>query len=373
MSRDGYGWADEGRVPIVDGRDEMVDPWDETALPRVSGFHWPSEDAPAHWVSHLTEEEAVAVATHAREQFALWLAGGGLHPVPMVYRWGIAAMFLREEVPADFARLVRGMHGGGAGAARMERHVFESIKPGEPWKETRDLVGLALNESAIRGRYVRVEDDGSLVELLDWIAEQALECPEGCEAEGFADDVREIARGAMRLICRWIGDCGTEPLTILQRAYALMFYRFPAVAQGMTGHDFAALVRQGRGNFCEETKRWFEEPGVILLGYVPKSSSGQKSAECSEVFAENARKHCPRRQLHGGAGLDAETRAAEASLEEAARSAAEEEAARIVDDWETAEAWLSFVGDAAERKARFGDLTPFQLECVAKLRARDAR
>lgn len=367
-----YGWGDNERVPISDGRD-LIFREDEEGLPRVSGFHWPCEDAPALWVEQLTEDEAVEVSAYAREQFVIWLAGGGLHPVAVFYRWGIAALFLREEVPAGVARLVSAMHGGGSGAARMEQYVFGSIKPAEPWKRTRELVELALHESAIRGRYVRQPDESSLAELLEWTAEHALEMPGDCEGEAFVDDVREIARGSMRLVCRWLSGCGTGPIQILQRAYALIFYRYKSVGQGMTGHDFAALVRQGRGAFCEETSRWFEEPGLILLGYVPKSSSGQKSPECSDVFAENARTHCPRRQLDGAAGLDQEERAAVASQDQAAQSSAEATAARIVDDWEKAHAWLSFVGDARERKARFGELTAFQLECIGKIREREAR
>ena len=372
MTPEAFGWSDDELVPIVDGRD-VVFPGDEPALPRVSGFHWPCEEAPAHWVEVLTPDEAAAVATHAREQFMIWLAGGGLHPVAMFYRWGIAAVVLREDLPTEVAKLVRLMHGGASGMRMMERHVFEAIKPAEPWKRTKDLVETALQESALRGRYVRTSDNSSLGELLDWIAEHALECPQGCDGEAFHDDVREIARGSMRLICRWLAGCGTGPLQILQRTYALIFYRFKAVGQGMTGHDFAALVRQGRGAFCEETSRWFEEPGEILLGYVPKSSSGQKSPESSEVFRENALTHCPRRQLDGTAGLDAASRAAAANQDQSARSAAEATAARIVDDWEKASAWISFVGDARERKARFGELTEFQRECIRKIREREAR
>lgn len=373
MTSGSYGWADDELVPVEDGR-EAIHAFDEPLeCPRWSGFYWPSEDAPAHWVEHLTAEEAAEVATHAREQLIVWMAGAGLHPVPFFYRFTLAALFLREEVPAEMAKLAAGMRAGGAGRTRMERHVFSVIKPAEPWKRTKDLVEWALNDATHRGRYGMVREDRSLADLLEWIAAEALVVPDSVDEEAFCDDVREVARGAMRLECRWLLGAGAGTLQILQRAYAQIFYRYKTVGQGMTGHDLSALVRQCRGTFCEETSRWFEEPGEILLGHRPKSSSGQKSADCSDVYADNARKHCPRRQLAGTAGLDQETRAAAADQEQAAKSNAEAAAARIADDWEKAHAWISFLGDARERKARFGELTEFQRECIRKIREREAR
>lgn len=372
MSCESYGWGDDERVPIVDGRD-LIYAGDDPELVRVSGFAWPCEEAPVHWVECLTQEEAVAAASHAREQLVMWIAGGGLHPVQVFYRWGIAALFLREEVPDEVVKLLMAMNAGGAGPVRMTRHVFEAIKPDEPWKRSMELVDMALHESALRGRYRKQADESSLAELLEWISGELLDIPCGVSEEAFVDDVREVARGSMRLICRWLMGSGSGALQILQRTYALIFYRYKSIGQGMTGHDLAALVRQCRATFCEETSRWFEEPGELLLGYRPKSSSGQKSPDCSDVYRDNAQLHCPRRQMDGTAGLDAEDRAAALNQEVAARKSAEARAAQIVDDWETATAWLSFIGDERDRRERFGELTPSQRECIRILREREER
>lgn len=372
MSSPDYGWSGNERVPTEDGRDFLFDMDEPEEVPRVSGFHWPCEESPALWVEVATEEEAVEAATYSREQFMIWLAGGGLHPVSVFYRWAIASLFLRLDPPAPVVKLAMGMQTGGAGLTRMERHVFEAIKPEEPWKRTAELVEAALNDSALRGRYHKREDFRSLGELLEWISGMAVETPPGVEEEPFHDDIREIARGSMRLICRWITGSGTGALQVLQRFYALIFYRYKVTAQDMTGHDLAALVRQGRATFCEETSRWFEEPGEILLGYRPKSSSGQKSAASSDVYRENAALHCPRRQLNGTAGLDREEREAAAAADEGQQKTAEARAARIAHDWETAAAWVAFIGTAAERKERFGDLTPDQMARVEELREREA-
>ena len=360
-------------MPTVDGRDLLFSDEGQEDLVRVSGFAWPCEEAPIHWVDCLTQEEAVAVATHAREQLLTWIAGGGLHPVPLFYRWGIAALFLREEVPDVVLKLLMGMQAGGAGMGRMNRYVFESMKPDEGWQRSQELVESALDESTLRGRERKQGDDSSVAELLEWMAGEFLEVPAGVSEEAFVDDVREVARGAMRLICRWMRGSGTGALPILQRMYALSFYRYKSIGQGMTGDDLAALVRQCRGTFCEETSRWFEEPGTLLLGYRPKSSSGQKSADCSDVYRENALKHCPRRQMDGAAGLDESARKAARGHEVAARKSAEARAAQIVADWETATAWVSFIGDVRERRERFGVLTANQKECVRVLRERDGR
>lgn len=379
ISASGSGWAGDARVPTCDGRDFLFDQDLEGAeeVPRVSGFDWPSEEAPALFVEALTEGEAAAVATLAREQFVVWLAGGGLHPVPVFYRWVIACCFLNEVLPKKVVSLASGMTLGGAGVTRLEKYVFSGMKPDEDWRRSQELVELALHESGLKGRYRKMEDERSLGDLLDWLSETALEVPPAVWAEGpdwvehFGDDVREISRASMRLICRWIAGAGDGVLSVLQRFYALVFYRFKVTAHEMTGHDFAALVRQCRATFCEETNRWFEEPGEILLGYRPKSSSGQKSAESSEVFRMNAERNLPRQQLHGRAGLDAEEREAEALELANVGDEARAQASQNAKDWETASAWLSFVGSEKRRKERFGVLTESQRRCVEVLVERE--
>ena len=372
------GWAGSERVNTSDGRDTDHDPVE--VAPRVSGFDWPSEDAPAVWVEFATADEASEVASFAREQLMGWLAGGGLHPVSVAYRWVIACCFLRIDRDAGLVKGVMAVHGKGLGLGKWERLVMESIKPAMPWMETLRRIDSNIADSALMGRYAGhgvgsgVGDDRSIAEVLDWVAEEGIELPfsfSEVEVEGIENDAREIGRASMRLMCRWLSLSGPDLLSVLQRFYGMAFERYKMITGKMTGEDLSDLVLQVRATFCEMMKRYFAEPGEVLLGYVPKTA-GQKSAKSSAVYAANAAANCPRRQLGGDAGLGREVRESATDADGVEVAADEEAASGIAADWVKAGRWLGFAGELKDRNRIFGLMTVRQLEIIEVIKARDA-
>jgi len=312
----GYGWVDGARVPIVapvSGLD--LEPGDEAA-PAEPGGWWPSEASPAVWLEELDRAAAATVSASARQDLVYWLAGCGLHPVVWARRWGSA---LRTWAPDLWQGLPGSDVGGWLG---HDRAVLRAMFPHESYTVARrrlDAVWYGLGDKLARGRSTMAIS--MPVDLLG-CDEQAAEW--AGVADGMADDQRDlaaeagaVARLAMGSLLRWIGEDGSTGLPPLKRFYALVYYRYRDLVPGMSGDDFARIYGQGRAAWSADAKRIMGRPLEERLGYRPVVP-GQKSAESRAAYAENARRHLPRRQLGGQAGLERAVSAdAEARLREA--------------------------------------------------------
>ena len=105
----------------------------------------------------------------------------------------------------------------------------------------------------------------------------------------------------------------------------------------MTGEEWGAIYGQTRAAFCEDVKRYVGLPLEAELGYRPKVA-GQKRAEAAAAYADNAREHCPRRQLGPEAHVEEDKRARsgaeEARLREAREAAEKRETERAAQEME---------------------------------------
>lgn len=309
------GWEEGVRVRITDPRGALYARAEAVDARRRGMTAWPSEEDARFYLECISREEAARISSEAREQFFYWLAGAGLNPADILYRWTMASgrLLAGTRIDGEVMEMMEGR-------SRWERYVVARVFPGpERVKATlarsryeMERVAGLLRKFWEDGRYVVMRDDRSIRDLIEWVS---VECLESASEEAM-EESRMVATHSMEMLCRWIAQDGAGLLAICQRIYGLAFERYSLVAPGMTGNDFAALLGQVRATFCEMTKRFFEKPLEIQLGYVPKVT-GQKSAESSEVYRENAAKHCPKRQLSGDAGLDdGERRAVNAGLEE---------------------------------------------------------
>lgn len=146
------------------------------------------------------------------------------------------------------------------------------------------------------------------------------------------EEAAAVAAWAREQLVRWIAGDGMHPFRIVQRFFALCFARYGDLTGPLNGAALAQMLGQGRAAFSATMRELFGKPGEARLG-VRVKVAGQKSAASSAVYAANARKHCPKRQLTSS-GLSPEEEASLASRTQveaqarvaAARAAAEQRA-----------------------------------------------
>jgi hypothetical protein len=297
---------------------------EEAAPPEPAGW-WPSEASGALWLGELSRSGAAAVSAAARQELVYWLAGDGLHPVLWARRWGSALRAMTPDLmPEGMARLSGGWLG-------YDQAALGAMFPREGYTRARrrlDAVwrGLATKVAGpsrtAAGAAMRAEDLGDGGRALEWaMGDGSGERGHGgCELESEAGAVARLAMGSL---VRWVAAHGAWGLPALKRFYVLVYYRYRDLAPGMCGDDFARVYGQGRAAWSADAERIMGRPLEDRLGWRP-TVPGQKSAESRAAYAENARRHLPRRQLGGQAGLD---RACSADAEARRREA--EDRARV--------------------------------------------
>ena len=331
----GFGWVDGERVPLV-LPSEVVWPEGEAETAEgnsTQGAWWPSESVRRVYLSELSRGQAGQVSDWARRELVYWLAGDGLHPVRWMRRWVMALWhFLPGMVPASARTLL-------TDPESFERAAIGALFPRARYESERARINGVWRGLGAKCQ-VRAMACGIVGDLED--GARALE---GCGWEGPEVDARaaeaeagEVARLALGNLMRWLAADGAWCLGALKRFYVAVFVDYKDLAPGMTGEDWGALYDQTRAAFCEDAKRYIGLPLEAELGYRPKVA-GQKRAEAAEAYAENARLHCPRRQL-----------GAEAHEEEDRRRRSAEEEARIASARAKAEA-RQLQKDAAEMEA----------------------
>lgn len=320
-----YGWVDGERVPLAPV-DEVVWPDeldDEAAGPaRTPGGWWPGEAARILCLEILTRGEACQISEAARNRVAHWLAMDGLHPMSWARRW---SMLLWRLAPDRLPTEARALFGA---AAQFEAAVMRAFFPTAAGSAREARAERARLDSVFRGLGPklapwRAGGGGESIDVLTDAAEALAWCDyDGEPVAGAAEEAREVARLAMHRLALWIATDGGWSLTALKRYYSLVFVRYAELAPGMNGNDYGMIYGQTRAAFSEDAKRYLGEPAEYRLGYRPKAS-GQKSAEASTAYAENAARHCPRRQLGGKHAFSADRsederkRQAEVRLDEA--------------------------------------------------------
>lgn len=304
---------------VAQGFEESVDPFwrdeeedgEEEARGCRAPVWWPSDEDRRLELLALSREEAGRVSCGAREATFAWMAGAGLHPSAVLSRYALACALLR---PA--AGMVREMLETGLRGPAWERWSMERIFPGRQWRGAWESVQGRLRMLSRHGKYEAIRDERRLEEVMDWAASESGDWSSDGEIEA-----RAVATMAMGALLDWLGADEAGVLQVVQRFYALLFERYQGtLGTDLSGADLMGLVGQVRATFCELTNRLFEDPLEARLGYRPKVA-GQKSAASSAAYAENARRHLPRRQLGGDAGMAREERESMADQEQALREA----------------------------------------------------
>lgn len=324
MSSSLYGWVDGERVPLAPV-DEVVWPdelEDDAASARTPGGWWPGEGARILCLEILTRIEACQISEAARNRVAHWLAMDGLHPLAWARRWSLLLWRLAPDRLPTEARALFGA------AAQFEAAVMRAFFPAVAGSAKAAKAERARLDAVFRGLGAKLAPwrAGSGGESIDALTD-ASEALAWCDYDGEAgtmpeEEAREVARLAMQRLTVWIATDGGWSLGALKRYYSLVFVRYAELAPGMNGNDYGMIYGQTRAAFSEDAKRYLGEPAEYRLGYRPKAT-GQKSAEASEAYAENAARHCPRRQLGGKHAFSADRseeerkRQAEARLHEA--------------------------------------------------------
>jgi hypothetical protein len=346
-----HGWVDSRRVPIVDGRSDLSDGSDLSEVPvRIPCGPWPSAEMRLTSLEYLTASEAGELAEYARCRFVEWLCGGGLSPVALGYRWTLAVRELSLATGAGLCdRTWMRAHEAGEGSRAWRTSVWREIYGNalDRWRAGERKSEAGLSYAGRKGRLPELSGSMRsmpLAEVMAWCGNEGLEVPTGVPVADFLEEAGWLARLAARQQCGWLAESGSGLLPVVQRIYGLIFWRHKEIAGDLAGPDFSSFVGQGRAAFCELTKRLFEEPGEVLLGYRPKTA-GQKSADSSAVYAANAASHCPRRQLDCAAGLDGEAEEARADLEDELAEAASEEARAMAADWARARRYVDYLGE----------------------------
>jgi hypothetical protein len=361
----GYGWVDGTRVPItgpVMARE--MDPEEEAGAPEPGGW-WPSEASGSLWLGELSRSGAAAVSSAARQELVHWLAGDGLHPVLWARRWGSALRALTPDLmPEGMARLSGGWLG-------YDQAALGAMFPREGYTRARrrlDAVWRGLGSKVAgpsrtkEAGELRAEDLGDGGRALEWAGMGGADGMGGMggmtgagEASEASAEAGAVARLAMGSLVRWVAADGAWGLPALKRFYVLVYYRYRDLAPGMCGDDFARVYGQGRAAWSADAERIMGRPLEDRLGWRP-TVPGQKSAESRAAYAENARRHLPRRQLGGQAGLeracsaDAEARRREAEdRARVARARREAEARELARDAEA----MRLMAASARRRGKW--------------------
>lgn len=335
------GWEQGERVSVWDPNRVFAVDLDPVVKGNDNPVAWPSDRDPVLWLDLLSGDEADRLAGHAREQLFLWMAGAGLNPVDVLFRWTMAAA---RFLPGW--RMEKGVMSAMNARGSWEKWVVARLFPGKRVAAELARIDGVLRRCSEGGRYVVLRDGRTLEELVDWVAVESLEVP----SDVVLREARRVVDFAMASLCRWMASDRAGELAVCQRFYGMAFERYRLVAPSMTGSDLAGLLGQVRATFCEMTKRFFEEPLELLLGYVPKVP-GQKSAESAEGYAANAAAHCPARMLGGNAGVEGDLRHARQDESEARRKRRVEEARRAARKRDTEREAREF-GELMERQRR---------------------
>jgi hypothetical protein len=311
MSARNYGWVDGERVPlampaecvwpIIEGA--MLDDEDAAGSAESAGSWWPSEAVRRVRLTELSRNEAAEVSDWARKELVYWLAGDGLHPLRWMRRWTMA---LWRYAPGAVPSAASTMFGA---ADLFERAALVALFPrgsvaGE--RARLDAVWGGLGDRcqvrAVRtGLLEDLEKGDAALDGCEWAGPE-VDRPEAREEAG------EVARLALVNMVAWLAADGGWCLGALKRFYVAIFVEYKDLAPRLTGEDFGAIYGQTRAAFCEDGKRYVGKPLEAELGYRPKVA-GQKCAEAAEAYADNAREHCPRRQLGPASHTDEDKRA----------------------------------------------------------------
>lgn len=114
-----------------------------------------------------------------------------------------------------------------------------------------------------------------------------------------AAEAAEVAEWARRRYTMWLIGDGLHPFPILQRVYAMLYARYQEFLGPLANQTWlATIMGQGKAAFSALIERLFTKPirertGMTML------APGQKSEASRAVYAENARKHTPKRKVDG--------------------------------------------------------------------------
>jgi hypothetical protein len=336
MSDRSFGWVDGERVPLSLPADVIwpgEEPWrDAEALAEREGAWWPSDGVRRVRLEEISRREAGQVSDWARQELIYWLAGDGLHPVRWLRRW---TMVLWRYVPGAVPMEARLLFGAadqfetaalGALFSRGEVH-HQRARLASVWRGLGDRCAV---RSVATGRLEDLEVGDRALAGSAW---------DGPEADRPAAELEaaEVARLALANLALWLAADGGWCLGALKRFYVAIFVDYKDLAPRMTGEEWGAIYGQTRAAFCEDVKRYVGLPLEAELGYRPKVA-GQKRAEAAAAYADNAREHCPRRQLgpeaHEEEDKRARSGAEEARLREAREASERRETERAAAEME---------------------------------------
>lgn len=227
--------------------------------------------------------------------------------------------FSSEDIDAHEARIA------GVFRRAFDEHGWTPAQDRTPLDE---MLGREpeLDEGLLAAAKVRADRHGVSVEvyLSRLVAGEIEANPDGVAAEFYPngsnqavelrslryEEAVEVADWARKELFLWLFGSGPHPFRLLQRVYAMAFARFKEVLGPLNMAWLATILGQGRAAFEALFSRLFEDVVVLKEG-IRMKVTGQKSAASSAIYAENAREHCPKRQLNGDAGGAGPTKAAQ--------------------------------------------------------------
>lgn len=112
------------------------------------------------------------------------------------------------------------------------------------------------------------------------------------------EEAAAVAEWARKALIYWLAGDGLHPFQILQRFYAICYARYQPLLGPLNGTWLAKILGQGRAAFSALMQRLFNVPVRMKTGtqmIVP----GQKDPKSRRKYADNARKHAPRRNATG--------------------------------------------------------------------------
>lgn len=331
------GWEEGNRVPVT----QPVYPGEEPDTPEADRHDgptrlerptlWPTVERPelASW--YYLPIEVDAISRHARRDLMGWIAGAGLHPVSVLHRvtmlFGLPGVVTNPPgwvTPQMQADIRRGLE--------VAKWMGPKLYPGNK----RDVAkGMARADGVIRGISMR---EGRRIAPVRWsLGECPLREPWHGETirrweEPWEIEKMEIRRYAMLTLARQLVR-GPTPFLLVQQWFALCLAFWKDILGPMSGEDVGQLLGQTRAAVHEAVKV-FRIEGERVTGEVIKVS-GQKPASASVLYAENARRHAPRRQLNGQAATPKRERETQVRVQEYADTMT---AARRIEDGEARQA-----------------------------------
>ncbi|HEY7823138.1 MAG TPA: hypothetical protein VIG24_09905 [Acidimicrobiia bacterium] len=316
-------WENNQPVEVVQHTSDQEGEVSVSVAKLLTPTLWPSPADPMLRLDWVTPGEAAVASDQARVDLMHWIAGGGLAPVCVLQRVIIG---IGEMWPSMLPGWV---------SDRMFSELSSSISVGD-WLGPKLYAG---NRRSVRAAMAKA--DG----VLRLAYERTGKRPERRSISRevpVAESEREVELMAVavlaeRRLMRFLAAAPTA-FGLVQRWYATAFELYKPVICGFSGEDIGWIFGQTRAAFHEVVKAVFTDEGERITGERIKVA-GQKSAESSAAYAENARLHKPRQQLKGQAATPKRervamqrtmtyerTREAARRIEEGERKRAEQEA-----------------------------------------------